>query len=211
MCRRGIASAAQAGIIFSQDFEAGLGVQETTSGNFSINGSNAANNGTLMMGHPGAYGVRAYDYYQISGLVIDVDTTLEFDYVVALEDEYDRFNLVAALSGTLNPPTGLISPDSGMVYTMESVASAEAAELGDIAARSQSGHAVFDLSGFAGSVIDIRFQFGSDGGVSGNGVVFDNIVINVADPEPMPEAATLGLFGFGVLGAAFAAGRRRLA
>jgi hypothetical protein len=164
-----------------------------------------------MMGHPGAYGVRAYDYYQISGLMIDVDTTLEFDYVVSLEDEYDRFNLVAALSGTLNLPTGLIFPNSGMVYTMESVASATAAELGDIAARSQVGHALFDLSGFAGSMIDIRFQFGSDGGVSGNGVVFDNIVINVADPQPMPEAGTLGLCGFGLLGVVVAARRRQSA
>jgi hypothetical protein len=210
----GMASSAHAAAIFSQDFEGlpvPLGPSESTFGAFTVNGTNAnfdaGINGTMAMGHQGPYGGSAYDYYQISGLAIEANTTLEFDYVIAVEDEWDRFNLVAALTGQLNPPFGLIAPDSGMVYHNETVASAAPVQLGDTEARSQSGHAVFDLSAFAGSTIDVRFQFGSDVGVFDDGIIIDNIVVNVADP--VSESDSLGLLGIALGGFIIAARRRR--
>ena len=59
-----------AATIFSQDFEAGLGANEATSGAFVQNTSGFGNNGTTMMGHAISYGNLNYAYYQISNLAL---------------------------------------------------------------------------------------------------------------------------------------------
>ena len=93
------------GIVFSQDFESGLGASETVHGRFAVNSSNSLlNNGTQMMGHPGYYGNNEYSYYEVQvDLTNFTNAQLEFDYSARIENHYDGFNLQASTT-TISPP-----------------------------------------------------------------------------------------------------------
>ncbi len=84
-----LCASVDAEVIFSQDFEDGLGPNESVSGKFSVNDSNEPlNNGTRMMGHAEAYGPLnaitprpAYSYYDLTlDLRNFTDVVLRFDF-----------------------------------------------------------------------------------------------------------------------------------
>ncbi len=180
--------------IFTQDFEAGLGPNETTSGAFTINNTNGPlNNGTMMMGHAGTYGNSEYSYYELTvDLTGFIDVQLQFDYAALIENHFDRVN-VQASTGPISPPNDLIVPTSGLPY--EDQGDVHRAELGQIAYDSggvlDSGIAVFDLSAFDGQVVNIRFQFGSDGSVTYSGINIDNLVVWAAGSSSIPGTHTV--------------------
>lgn len=83
-----------AATIFSQDFEAGLGANETTGGAFVRNTSGFGNNGTTMMGHAASYTNDSYAYYQISNLALTgSNIQLSFNYAAQFEQRWDGFNV----------------------------------------------------------------------------------------------------------------------
>src|SRR5687767_1901612 len=88
------ASPSRAAIAFSQDFESGLGPNETTSGSFQINNTNAPiNNGTRMMGHASNYASNEYTYYEVRlNLSGFQQTRLQFDFRAQIYTHFDRFN-----------------------------------------------------------------------------------------------------------------------
>ncbi|MCH2204024.1 MAG: hypothetical protein MK102_18820, partial [Fuerstiella sp.] len=97
--------------VFIQDFETALGANETASGNFSINATNATlNNGTQMMGHTTSYGNNEYSFYEVAlDLTGRNDVRLQFDYAAHIENTFDGFN-VQASGAAINPPGDLITP-----------------------------------------------------------------------------------------------------
>ena len=124
-------------VLFSQDFESGLGSNESVFGAFSINSSNfPLNNGTQMMGHAGTYGNNEYSYYEVA---IDLTSAtsnalLQFDYAANVEGHFDRINVQASTSPIV-PPGDLITPISGLPYDDEG--DIHRPELGRIALRRQ--------------------------------------------------------------------------
>ena len=111
-----VASRSDAAVVFSQDFETGLGPDETVSGAFQINNTNVLNNGTLMMGHPSRYGNNEYSYYEVRLDLTDFDMVqLLFDFAADFETHFDRFNVQAAAC-PVSPPGDLVEPTSGMTY-----------------------------------------------------------------------------------------------
>lgn len=195
------ANPVQAATVFSQNFESGLGANETTFGSFAINSSNnAINNGTQMMGHPAAYGDNEYSYYDLAlDLTAFRSTQLAFDFLASFETHFDRFNVLASTT-PISPPSGVLVPTSGMTYIFND--HAHRPELGltyyDTSVE-RSGRAVFDLSAFDGQLVNLRFQFGSDFSVISSGINIDNILVTAESvPEP---TSTLGLLALGTLGA----------
>jgi hypothetical protein len=171
---------ANAAIVFSQDFELGLGPNETTAGSFRINNTNTPiNNGTKMMGHPTnyAYGTE-YSYYEVRlNLSSYTQTQLQFDFRAQISQHFDRFN-VQASTCPINPPNNLIRPTSGMTYLTDHTHRVELGNTYFDSSYETSGTAIFNLSAFdrAPSVC-IRFQFGSDYGTFGGlaGIDIDNV------------------------------------
>lgn len=190
--------------IFNQDFEAGIGAQETTAGLFQVNNTNfALNNGTFMMGHPGTqYTNNEYSFYQVTvDLSNFFNVQLEFDYVAEIENFWDGFN-VQASDSIIIPPIHLISPTQGLPYDSKSGASSPIGTLGyDGGGGLDSGRAVFSLSEFDGdSAVTIRFQFGTDGSVTRAGINIDNIRIfgetitaDIVDVTPDPRNTDAGV------------------
>ncbi len=186
--------------VFVQDFETGLGANESLHGSFTINDTNTPlNNGTLMVGHPTDYGNNDYSYYEVTLDLRGFErVSMQFEYAAWIEDHFDRFNLQASVT-TVNPPGDLIFPDSGLPY--EDQFDIHRPELGSIAYDSNGilddGIAVFDLSSFDGQIVTVRFQFGSDGSVTYPGINFDNILVEgVAIPtKPVADAGGPYVFG----------------
>jgi len=175
------ASESRAAIAFSQNFEAGLGPNETTAGSFRINNSNAPiNNGTQMMGHPANYASYEYSYYEVRvNLSGYQQTRLQFDFRAQIYTHFDRFNVQASTCPII-PPNQLIVPISGMTYTTDHVHRTEIGNRYFDSGFEQSGTAVFDLTPFDRSPsVCIRFQFGSDGGSFGSaaGINIDNVQV----------------------------------
>ncbi len=169
-----------AAIAFSQDFEIGLGPNETTFGSFRINNTNAPiNNGTKMMGHPANYAYGSeYSYYEVRlNLSSYTQTQLQFDFRAQIYTHFDRFN-VQASTCPINPPSHLIRPVSGMTYLTDHTHRSELGITYFDSAYETAGTAVFNLAAFdrAPSVC-IRFQFGSDYGSYGSspGINIDNV------------------------------------
>ena len=208
-------NSAGAETVFSQDFENGLGPDESVSGSFSINDSLASiNNGTLVMGHSVPYGalggaatpLPAYSYYELTlDLRAFTDVEMRFDFSGAIEKGYDGFNLIATTEPQVSPPTGLLTPAAGSAFQYDADAlvqhGASSPELGAIAWSSPADPsivvkdltAVFDLSAFNEEKVIIRFQFGTDAFEGGEGANFDNIVVegialSDADGDGMPDS-----------------------
>jgi hypothetical protein len=100
--------------VFFQDFENGLGANESTFGAFTINNANAPlNNGTQMMGHPEPYGalggaesnLPTYSYYDVTvDLSGNTGAELTFDFVGGIEKDFDGFNVLASATGAFDAP-----------------------------------------------------------------------------------------------------------
>jgi hypothetical protein len=178
--------------IFSQDFESGLGGNESVGGLFVINSTNAPiNNGTMMMGHATSYTDDEYSFYQVVlNLTNYTGVGMTFDYLGAFETHWDRFNVLAS-TGAVSPPTGLISPTGASTMQFIDHGDTHHPNLGQFAYDSSAasgggaGFATFDLSAFDGQVVTLRFQFGSDSSFTDFGFNMDNLVVRGAlVPEP---------------------------
>jgi hypothetical protein len=171
--------ASNAETVFSQDFESGLGSNETTFGEFRIDDTNTAvNNGTLMMGHQTVYGA-VYSYYEVRlDLSSFEQVRLQFDWKAFFETHIGRFNLQASTC-PINPPNHLISPVSGMTYITDDIHVFELGQTYFDTSRETAGTAVFDLSAFdLEPQVCIRFQFGADHThLSNAGINFDNLQV----------------------------------
>ncbi|MGH6997313.1 MAG: PEPxxWA-CTERM sorting domain-containing protein [Phenylobacterium sp.] len=196
--------AAEAATIFSQNFNSGLGANESVGGKFS------AGNGVV--GHQVAYTNNEYSFYQVRlDLTQATDALLAFDYDIVSEWGYDAFNLAFSTTGVFGPGAMLTPASTDQYYNL----SGRAATLmgGKGFSGDQSGRAVYDLSALAGQVVDIRFQFASDYAAYGRGVTFDNLSVTGNVPSAVPEPATwaMMIMGFGLAGTAIRKRRRSLA
>ena len=197
--------AAEAATIFSQNFNDGLGANESLGGKFSMGG------GTV--GHQaGAYTNNEYSFYQVRlDLTKATDALLAFDYDIVSEWGYDAFNVAFSTTGVFGPGAMLTPVATDQFYNL----SGRAATLmgGKGFSGDQSGRAVYDLSALAGQVVDIRFQFASDYAAYQRGVQFDNLLVTGTMPSAVPEPATwaMMIMGFGLAGTAIRSRRRRLA
>ncbi|MFT5413424.1 MAG: hypothetical protein ACI9NC_006178 [Verrucomicrobiales bacterium] len=183
--------------IFFQDFDDGLGPDESIFGAFSINDTHTAlSNGTPMMGHSMAYGplggaaspLPSYSFYELE---LDLrgasEVELRFDLTGGVEKDFDGFNLLASTDGPITPPNGLLIPtaESELQYGAITVHADSSPELGPTAWFSsidpsviQSVEGVFDLSAFENQIVTLRFQFGTDALEGGEGVNIDNIFVD---------------------------------
>jgi hypothetical protein len=176
-------------VVFRQDFEDGLGSNETTSGAFQINNTNL-NNGTLMMGHPARYGNNEYSYYEVSLDVTNFDNVqLQFDFNADFETHFDRFNLMAGPC-PVDPPNDLLTPISGMTYVTDHVHRPELGTTYFDTRFEKTGTAVFDLSAFDREPnLCVRFQFGSDGSVTDLGINLDDTVVTGVAVNKPPDCS----------------------
>ena len=189
-----ISTTAQAGTIFAQDFSGGLTGRETLGGDFTVGGG--------QVGHTdGGYGNFEYSYYQLSLDLTDwIDAQLAFDYSVFSEAFYDGFNVLASTDGAFTPANLITPVSTGFYGPMIN----NLPNLGRVAVSGQSGgSALFDLTSFAGGVVDLRFQFQSDYSNFARGVLIDNVAVTgTPDPSAVPEPAAwaLMILGFGAAG-----------
>jgi hypothetical protein len=191
-----MSTTAQAAVIFKQTFESGLGANEAVSGRFSVAGGK--------LGHVEGARDNEYSYYQLALDLTDfASAEMAFDYDIVSELNYDGFNVLGSLDTTFTAATELLTPtNSGFYGPMYG----GFARLGPIAASGdKEGHVVFDLSDFAGQVVNLRFQYQSDRFAFRSGVVIDNLTVTgakMASAVPEPATWAMLILGFGMAGAA---------
>jgi hypothetical protein len=197
------AAPAHAGILFFQDFSAGIGADEKLTGAFTVAGGE--------MGHTaGAYGNNERSAYDLRVDLADVtDALLSFDWAAASETNWDGWNVLIAPVGQAFDPA---HPATGTPPVYNRFVSALGAP--GVTGSAWSGRAIFDLTSFAGQAVDIRLQFASDYAITGKGVLFDNLVVSgtpVPEPAPgaVPEPAAWALMLTGFFGAGAAIRRRQ--
>lgn len=193
-----ISAPANAATIFSQNFSGGLNANESLFGNFSVNG------GTV--GHSGSYGNNEYSYYQLALDLSNVTaSTLQLRFIANIENHFDRFNVLASTAG-FAPPAGLFAPTNVGFYTDEG--DIHNSNLGQVAFADGNpfdGTLSFDLGGFDGQTVNLRFQFGSDASVTRSGINMDDVLVQgnlVAGAVPEPATWAFMIFGFGAIGGA---------
>ncbi len=195
------AAPAHAAVLFSQNFNAGLGANETVGGAFT-----AANG---QVGHALGYNRGSYSYYQLALDLRDATSAaLSLDFTGRTEFRYDGFNLVASTSDVFSP-AGLVTPTLAGFYTP--VYGEAVDRIGAMAfSGSHQGPLTFDLSAFSGQLVNLRFQFASDYAAGGAGIQLDNLKVTGTLASAVPEPATWAMMitGFGLAGAAL---RRRRA
>jgi hypothetical protein len=201
------ASPASAATIFFQDFESGLGGNESNAGLFVINNTGFGNNGTNMMGHREGYTDNEFSYYQ---LVLDLtgatSAFMSFDYRGSFEAHFDRFIVRSTLLLTPLATSGMQFIDLGDTHhpNLGRFAYDTSAASGG-----SSGIAMFDLTSLTGAIVTLRFQFGSDESITGPGFNMDNLLIE-GDVAAVPEPATMWLVGAGAATLAARRARRRV-
>lgn len=189
------AAPAQAAVtLFQQDFSAGLGADEHLFGNFAVGGGR--------MGHVnGYYGNNEYSYYDLKlDLTGVTDALLSFDFVTDTELGWDGWNLLGAREGELfNATNPLVATPDVHNRFVEGL-------LGRGVTGINSGRATYDLTAFAGQVVNLRLRFASDLSITRPGVTFDNILATgtartvSAAPEPSTWAITIvGFLGAGAM------------
>ena len=212
--------------IFFQDFESGLGGNESSTGTFVINNTNVNNNSTQMMGHPTAYGSNDHSTYEVTVDLTIFDTaSMTFDFLADLEPallDENRPDGFAERANPVNdsPPLDVIFPtaSSDMQYVFHppavnsifhQVIGPEYYD-GSATAGGSSGTAEYNLNAFAGGLLTLRFQFNSDNSVHASGFNMDNLEIRgvVGDAEFIPEPSTLTLAALALV-ALLAHGHRR--
>ncbi|MDD3328213.1 MAG: PEP-CTERM sorting domain-containing protein [Zoogloea sp.] len=188
--------------LFFQDFDTGLGANESSYGAFVRDTTGNTINGSATMGHAGGYGNYEYSYYQIDNVALTgKNILLSFDYVAYLEPYWDGFNVVVG-TDPLNPPEGVVTPTatSSMQYSV----GYDLSSLGPVRFDSSfnpTGKAEFDLSALSGSTVSIRFQFQSDISISSSGFNMDNLLItNEPASTAVPEPTNFALLGLGLAG-----------
>jgi hypothetical protein len=161
------------------------------------------------MGHVTAptYANNERSYYQLTlDLTQVTDAFLAFDWTLDSELGWDGWNLLAAQHGSAfdsaHPLNGTPSPYNRFLGVLGAPGSSGIG----------SGHAVFDITPFAGKVVDLRLQFASDYSIVGRGVTFDNLAVTgtAAPVSGVPEPASWALMILGFLGAGTALRRQRL-
>ncbi|MCK6386935.1 PEP-CTERM sorting domain-containing protein [Zoogloea sp.] len=197
--------------LFFQDFDSGLGANESSYGAFALGTAGNTINGSATMGHPGGYGNYEYSYYQIDNVALTgTKILLSFDYSAYIEPYWDGFNVVVG-TDPLNPPEGVVSPtaSSGMQYSV----GYNLSSLGPVhfdSSLNPTGKAEFDLSALSGSTVSIRFQFQSDISISNSGFNMDNLLIsNEPVSSAVPEPTSFALLGLGLAGLGLSRRKRR--
>jgi hypothetical protein len=174
-----------AATVFQQDFETSLlGPNEAVTGAFTISNSSPLGNLTYVMGHNSPYSNNEYSAYTITLDFTNVqDAVLTFDYNIDTERFFDKFSILG--NGAL------ISPSQNVLSGV------------------QSGQFIGVLAPFSGlGNVVLTFEFTSDGSITDQGVIFDNILIDgTVSSVPIPAAAWL--FGSGLIGLIGVARRRK--
>jgi hypothetical protein len=191
--------------IFFQDFESGLGANESTSGTFAINNTNAPlNNGSRMMGHPTSYASNDLSTYEVDiELGSFATASMTFDYRAQFEQGNNDFGpdgfVVRANPVNVAQPIDVIFPtnSSDLQYTFHPNAVGDLLFYGNLgptyyhanSGTVESGIAEYNLDAFAGNTLTLRFLFDADNSIHSFGFNMDNLEIrgelrDPAVPEP---------------------------
>ena len=196
-----MAGEAQAAQIYFQDFSNGLNANEQVGGDFAVAGGS--------VGHTSYYRPNDYSYYQVRLDLTDASSALlMFDFKINSEYTWDGLGVAASTNGVFSAQKAL-TPTVPELYGNLQGSARDLLGPKGLSGISQ-GRASFDLSHLVGQTIFLRFQFASDGAVTGDGVDLDNISVTGSIPSAVPEPATWAMMiaGFGMAGSAIRRRRR---
>ncbi len=139
--------------------------------------------GTVLAGE---YDIDACYHLTSPSIILDSMATLSFYAWYNIENYYDGGNMKISTDGGAN--WTLITPEGG--YPEDAVSSYNACIPGEPAFSGFSGDGyrpTFDLSAFAGDTVKFRWDFGSDGSVTYEGLYFDDVEIAVILPGTVDD------------------------